>query len=84
MSAGCIPNKADRKAVISRAVEHLEKALKILRKCTEPDKAKRDVEEASGHVSRALGDFYDDGTVHDDPEAPKQPGLRRLTEHYFS
>lgn len=84
MSAGCIPKKEDRIAVVARAVEALQKAIKILKKYPDPDKGKREVEEASGLVSRILGDFYDDGTDPSDLEAPKKPGLRRLTEHYFS
>ncbi len=84
MSAGCIPKKADRIAVVSHAIHHLQAALKLLRKCLNPDQCPRDIEEASALIAQALGHHDDDGTDHHAAGEAKTPGLRRLTEHYFS
>jgi hypothetical protein len=100
VSAGCIKKKADRMAIVKRTVECLEKALKIMKKHPDPDKAPREIEEAYGFILRCIGPEYPDGPIHKpngtldysalmhegDEEPPEhwKVGLSWLTEHYFS
>ena len=100
MSAGCIKKKTDRVAIVKRAKDSLEEALKILRKYPDPDKAPREIEKACSLVRRAIGPNYPDGPIHQEDgrldysavmqEGEENPpehwviGLDWLLEHYFS
>lgn len=100
MSANCIKKKADRVAIVKRTVECLEKALKIMKKHPDPDKAPREIEEAYGLMLRAIGPEYPDGPIRQENgrldysavmgEGDEKPpdhwiiGLSWLMEHYFS
>ena len=77
MSSGCVPKKADRLAIIKKATELTRKALKILEDNPDPDKAKREIEEACSFLGEAVGDFYG-------PDPLENGMLQRLMEHYFS
>jgi hypothetical protein len=83
MSAGCVPKRKDRLAILTEARLKVRKALAILDEVHDPDKGKRRLEEAAALLSRALGDFYDP-PPEDEEGNPGVPGLRRLMEHYFS
>lgn len=100
MSAGCLKKKEDRVAIVKRSVDRLEKALKILRKHPDPDKAPRELVEAYGLILQVVGPRYPDGPLHredgtldysdlmqkGEETVPEywKVGLSWLLEHYFS
>lgn len=100
MSSGCLKKAAERKRIVKDSIAYFDKALKILKRHPDPDKAPREIEEAVGLLYRAMGPEYPDGPLRKpngtldyshlmkewDEEPPKHwiVGLSWLMEHYFS
>lgn len=75
MSAGCIPDKAQRKQALDFARTKVKEAAAILDALEHPDDDPRAMERASGLLLEARGDYCDKS----EPLA-----LDDLCEHYFS
>jgi len=77
MSAGCVPDKEEREAILVHSKQLLQDALSVLSNINHPDECPRELEKAGGFIAEVLGRWHTE-----DLEYSK--GLSDLIEHYFS